>query len=413
MRQGLTIVVLTIAGVFGGIGLVLGILQANLVICAGAAIGLCYVGACFAPLVRRHSVRATRESEEGPVAAPKRQRGDEDTAEVDQAGGRNGHGIAAKMITAGRYALLLHAQVTDKLTDAERKKALATLRKSMALVPAGLVLMRHGNDEYDANDQPGARHVMKVDAVYLDRFCVTNLQYRAFIVGGGYEEAGLWDPDIWPGVVNFVDRTGRPGPRFWHEGTYPRGEDHHPIVGISWFEAMAYTRWAGKRLPTEAEWLRAAGWPVSVGDKPPVQRKYPWGDAMDRRRANLWGSGPGRTVAVNSLPEGASAGGVYQMSGNVWEWTSGDYGTGLPMGDDFELLATMKSIRGGAFDTYFENQAANHFRSGEKPLSRTANIGFRCALSACDVAEEPEDRAPAEAVEDGEPIAAVCVKEQP
>jgi len=123
--------------------------------------------------------------------------------------------------------------------------------------------------------------------------------------------------------------------------------------------------------------------PLSEGDR--QQRKYPWGNSMDRRRANLWGSGPGRIAPVTEFAEGVSVGGVYQLIGNVWEWTSGSFrGVDHPSGD-LTLPVPMKSIRGGAFDTYFDNQATCQFQSGENPLGRKHNIGFRCAVGVCDL----------------------------
>ena len=77
-------------------------------------------------------------------------------------------------------------------------------------------------------------------------------------------------------------------------------------------------------------------------------------------------------------------GGIRQLIGNVWEWTSTNFGAGALHGGDFSLPTPMKSLRGGAFDTYFENQASCHFQSGEKPVARKHNVGFRCAVSMCD-----------------------------
>jgi iron(II)-dependent oxidoreductase len=257
----------------------------------------------------------------------------------------------------------------------------------MAIVPAGLVLMGHSLDDEGA-EEPGTEvGVVEIESYYLDRYCVTNREYREFVLAGGYEETGLWDPEIWPGVLDFTDRTGCPGPRFWRDGTFATGTEDHPVVGVNWFEAEAYARWVGKRLPTDAEWVKAASWPVLAGADAPVQRKYPWGDLMDRSRANLWSLCSEGTIPVTSMADGASVGGVYQMCGNVWEWTDGDYGNWLPASCRIELPAPMKAIRGGAFDTYFENHASCLFQSGDSPLARVRNIGFRCALSVCDVAE--------------------------
>jgi iron(II)-dependent oxidoreductase len=107
---------------------------------------------------------------------------------------------------------------------------------------------------------------------------------------------------------------------------------------------------------------------------------------MDYRRANLWGSQLGCVAPVTAFAEGVSAGGAHQMVGNVWEWTATDFGVWDPPAQRLQLDAPMKSIRGGAYDTYFDNQAACQFQSGEYPMARKRNIGFRCALSVCDLA---------------------------
>ena len=135
----------------------------------------------------------------------------------------------------------------------------------------------------------------------------------------------LWDPQVWPAVPDLVDRTGQPGPAFWQLGRYLPGEEDLPVVGVSWYEAQACARWMGKRLPTDAEWVKAACWPVATDGAAMIQRRFPWGDCLDRSRANLWGSGHDRVVAVNEFPAGASVGGMYQLVGNVWEWSASDF----------------------------------------------------------------------------------------
>jgi iron(II)-dependent oxidoreductase len=255
----------------------------------------------------------------------------------------------------------------------------------MSLVPEGDVTLAPNEESESRVNEAGNRNVVHVAGVFLDRYPVTNRQYLRFIRAGGYEQVSIWDPQIWPAVLDFVDATGAPGPRFWKNGLYPAGEDSYPVVGVSWYEAAAYSRWVGKRLPTDAEWVKAGCWPVPVTDTTQLQRKFPWGDTMDRSRANLWGSPAGQVVAVTEFPEGCSVGGVYQLIGNVWEWTSGTF-HGSDTRRELTLPTPMKSIRGGAFDTYFENQATCQFQSGESPLARKHNIGFRCAVGICDIA---------------------------
>jgi iron(II)-dependent oxidoreductase len=116
-----------------------------------------------------------------------------------------------------------------------------------------------------------------------------------------------------------------------------------------------------------------------------MQRRFPWGDTMDRDLVNLWGAGPGSTVSVFDLPDGVSVGGIYHLIGNVWEWTTSHFGVWDASARRLETASPMKSIRGGAFDTYFDVQATCQFQSGESPIRRKHNIGFRCALAVSDV----------------------------
>jgi gamma-glutamyl hercynylcysteine S-oxide synthase len=232
--------------------------------------------------------------------------------------------------------------------------------------------------------------VVRVDSLYMDRFPVTNEDYQSFVDGGGYEQSSIWHPEVLPAVLDFVDKSGTPGPRFWENGRYPPGKAKHPVVGVCWYEACAYARWVGKRLPTDAEWVKAAAWPVTLGSSSRRQRRYPWGQSMDRERANLWSASLGATVTVDEFSDGVSVGGVYQLIGNVWEWTLGDFDAGFADAPtDDQDQGPLKNVRGGAFDTYFENQATCQFVSGELPLARKHNVGFRCVLGTCDLAVDP------------------------
>ncbi|HKD35401.1 MAG TPA: SUMF1/EgtB/PvdO family nonheme iron enzyme, partial [Pirellulales bacterium] len=259
-----------------------------------------------------------------------------------------------------------------------------------ALVPDGEVKIEPNRlsaaVELDVPEEALHPVPVRVSAMYLDRHPVTNEQYQTFVDAGGYEQIAIWDPAIWPAVLDFVDTTGRSGPRYWVNGQFPEGKADHPVVGVCWYEAMAYCRWVGRRLPTDAEWIKAASWPVNLGPNNCIQRKYPWGNTMDRQRANLWGSGPGDTVAIEEFSSGVSVGGAYQLIGNVWEWTTDDFLWIAALMDQESQEPLLKTIRGGAFDTYFDNQATSQFASGEIPIGRKHNIGFRCALGLCDLA---------------------------
>lgn len=294
--------------------------------------------------------------------------------------------LVETMLQQGRYALLMRPQIASNLSDEQYDRALAALSDGMTLTPEGEVLLRGRSTFGSGEEDTPTGKLVRVEAMFLDRFAVTNDEYQRFVQAGGYEQMSLWSPEIWPGVLHFVDQTGQPGPRFWRYGGCRAGQERHPVVGVSWYEACAYARWVGKRLPTDAEWVKAGSWPVASPGGPPIQRKYPWGETMDRRRANLWGSGANSTAPVDDYEDGASISGVYQLVGNVWEWTSSSFGAWDPPAKRLELATPMKSIRGGAFDTYFDGHAACQFQSGESPVERRHNIGFRCAVGVCDLA---------------------------
>ncbi|HEV2969765.1 MAG TPA: formylglycine-generating enzyme family protein [Pirellulales bacterium] len=294
------------------------------------------------------------------------------------------------MLADGRFALLLRPQISDTLPTEMIATAQSDLDRQMALVPDGDVQLEPNRlsaaVELDVAEEALEPVTIHVGATYLDRAPVTNRQYEAFTSAGGYEQLAIWDPAIWPAMLDFLDTTGCPGPRYWIDGRCPPGKENHPVVGICWYEATAYARWIGRRLPTDAEWVKAASWPVSISPNTYVQRKYPWGNTMERQRANLWGSGPADTVPVNEFASGVSVGGAYQLIGNVWEWTADNFLWIVAAGDNNAKQPLLKTIRGGAFDTYFDNQATSQFASGENPLARKRNIGFRCALGICDLA---------------------------
>ena len=371
-------------------GLIVAALLGSLPLCLVSLVGLACTARRLAAWRRRTAT--VRAAAHGASAAPPRRQAR--TAE-DPAS------LVEQMLAQQRYALLLRPQIAENLTDPEFTQACAVLEQNMALVPAGEVVvgdvdeaLQDGKIDADVLRSKLAR-LVEIEPVFLDRHPVTNAQFFEFVANGGYQELDIWDQEILAAVLDFVDRSGAPGPRFWRDGCFAPGEEHLPVVGVSWYEAGAYARWTGKRLPTDAEWVKAGCWPVSPRPGVWIERRYPWGNLFEPQKANLWASGEGRIVAVDRFAEGVSVGGVYQLIGNVWEWTGDNFGRA----EDLSLMlpTPMKSIRGGAFDTYFENQATCHFQSGESPLNRKHNLGFRLALGACDVARRA---APAEASEE-------------
>ncbi len=294
------------------------------------------------------------------------------------------------LLAQGRYAMLLRPQLAEKIDRRQFQRALRALEDEMALVPNGEVVLHavlHGSGDAPSEEDSagGPCRVVHVDRFFCDRYPITNEQFFDFVIAGGYEDPSFWDPAILPALLTFVDETGSPGPRYWREGRYDLERRLHPVVGLSWYEAAAYARWAGKRLPTDAEWAKAGSWPINLSGQGILQRRFPWGDVMDRARANLWGSRSNSTVPIDEFPEGASVGGIYQLIGNVWEWTANDFPPPDNSGPPLVVETPMKSIRGGAFDTYFDNQASCAFQSGDAAIARKHNIGFRCALSVSEL----------------------------
>jgi iron(II)-dependent oxidoreductase len=254
------------------------------------------------------------------------------------------------------------------------RTAMERIDQAFAVVPEGFVSLPH-----TVHDYPGCPEQDIETQPFLLACCaVTNAQFQKFVDTGGYGDLSLWAKDIWPHLIDFKDQTGAAGPRFWQNGRHDKNLANHPVVGLCYYEAAAYARWAGFRLPDEAEWQMAASWRIRSSAH--VLRRYPWGDALDTDRCNIWSSGVGGTVPVDSYPLGAAPNGALQLIGNVWEWTASDF---MPVDENGKPIVgdmLMKSIRGGAFDTYFACQATSYFRTGLPCLVRAHNVGFRCAL---------------------------------
>jgi formylglycine-generating enzyme required for sulfatase activity len=183
--------------------------------------------------------------------------------------------------------------------------------EGMVYVPAGPFLMGSADDDPDARDNEKPQHEVELPGYYIGRYPVTNEEYAEFIAAGGYETRDYWTEAGWARK----ERDGWTEPRYWDDEN--RNQPRQPVVGVSWYEAVAYCRWRGLRLPTEAEWEKAAGWDPQAGQK----RKYPWGNEWEEERGN-WGGKVGRATPIGEWPEDESAYGVREQAGNVDEWCS-------------------------------------------------------------------------------------------
>lgn len=286
--------------------------------------------------------------------------------------------IISDTLIAHRYCLMLNRKLQGQHDERTEAAAWKRFESAMSLIPSVL------SDADDENAVDGG--------IYMDRFTVTNGEFAHFVSAGGYGKMELWPQAIWPNVLQFVDQTGYPGPRFWNNGRPPKGKDAHPVVGVSWYEARAYALWVGKRLPTGREWESASAW--CCGSDGRKSNRYPWGNSYDPKKANTWSSGHGSTVPVEQYRDGATPNGIHHLIGNVWEWVSTRFQlTADHEGYHVTFEEDMAEIRGGAFNTYFEEQATCQFRSGQPFLYRGDNVGFRCCLPARDVKDPPQPTA--------------------
>ena len=235
----------------------------------------------------------------------------------------------------------------------------------MVYVPAGEFIMGSPDGEGDSDEHP--QHTVYLDAFWIDRTEVTNEQYRGCVEAGTCPAPTTCD---------------------WGEPTYSdSSKADHPVVCVSWEDAKAYCEWAGKRLPTEAEWEKAS--------RGTDGRKYPWGDGFDGSRLNFCDAncefyhkdsdaddGYQRTAPVGSYVEGASPYGALDMAGNVWEWCQDwydeDYYDSLPQrnppGPD---LGEYRVVRGGSWYG-IEWDVRSACRLGFAPAFRNDFVCFRC-----------------------------------
>jgi sulfatase modifying factor 1 len=225
--------------------------------------------------------------------------------------------------------------------------------KEMILIPAGEFVVGEGN----------AAHRVYLDAFYIDRYPVTNVEYR-----------------------NFVDAMKYTPPIHWIHGIIPRGRESHPVVNVSWNDAMAYAQWVGGRLPTEAEWEKAASW----DEVNKTKRVYPWGDEFDVRKCNTSESRIGVTTPVGKYsPKGDSPYGVADMAGNVWEWCADWYSENYYVNSPARnprgpTIGKFRVLRGGSWNfTSGDARCTSRLKHYQRFCYNFA--GFRIARSAPEV----------------------------
>ena len=245
----------------------------------------------------------------------------------------------------------------------------------MAIIPAGE--FQRGSDDTEADDDEQPVRMIYLDTFYIDRYEVTNAQYKQFV-----DANPSWQKDRIPSEYHDGDYL-----KHWEGNNYPESKENHPVVYISWYAAMAYAKWAGKRLPTEAEWEKAARGGL-------VEKAYPWGNSIDPSKAN-YSAEIEDTTSVGNYP--ANAYGLYDMSGNAWEWCLDLYETDFydrsslrnpvagesltEITETFRAVHSPRVLRGG----YWNNppvfvRVADRYK--RYPGSTHRGSGFRCAIGS-------------------------------
>jgi formylglycine-generating enzyme len=278
----------------------------------------------------------------------------------------------------------------------------------MRLLPGGEFLMGTNATYGFAADGEGPAHAVKLDAFHIDVTCVTNDQFNAFVNATGYKteaERFGWSFVFYGHLTAKQQATAVRltvlGSEWWcrfDEATWrhPEGPGSnikkrwdYPVVHVSWNDACAYATWAGKRLPTEAEWEYAARGGL-------VQKPFPWGDELEpggRHMMNVW---QGKFPEHNTCADGhygpapvksfkPNGFGLYQMTGNVWEWCWDRFDAGyyrVSIGDNPQGPAAgeRRVMRGGSYLCHasYCNRYRTDARSSNTPDSSTTNLGFRC-----------------------------------
>jgi formylglycine-generating enzyme required for sulfatase activity len=213
----------------------------------------------------------------------------------------------------------------------------------MALVRGGTFKM--GTDDPAADEDARPAHEVSVADFYMDLYEVTNDEYG-----------------------RFCKQERHPTPPHWKDGLFPSGEGNMPVTNVSWQDAKRFAEWAGKRLPTEAEWEYAARGPES--------KNYPWGNEWSERLSNSKELGRNSPQSVGSYQGGVSPFGVFDMAGNVAEWVADDY---APYeGSKAKPDPGNKVYKGGSFKYSKEDQMVWK-RYWDAPVAKYPELGFRCA----------------------------------
>ena len=255
----------------------------------------------------------------------------------------------------------------------------------MVRITGGLYELGFSGDGF-CYDNEIPEHKTYLNPYEIDKYLITNKEFINFIDAGGYQDYKFWLSDGW----DLVRENEWKSPLYWQkiDGEWYKKDftglnkvlPNEPVTNVSYYEADAYSKWTGKRLPTEAEWEKAASWDDDLKRK----TTYPWGDDLPSDlTANLLETWRWAPSPIGSYPQGKSHYGCHQMIGDVWEWTSSEYVLYPGFRSKFseytdKWAINQKVLRGGSFATP-RTQIRNSYRNYFKPHERIPFSGFRCA----------------------------------
>ena len=261
---------------------------------------------------------------------------------------------------------------------------IGNIQDKMIKIPGGIYELGFPRDDF-CYDNELPEHKTYLNPYEIDKYPVVNREFIEFIDAGGYQNYRFWLSDGW----DLVNEKQWNAPLYWRkiDGQWYKKDfrglnkvsPYEPVTNVSYFEADAYSKWAGKRLPNEAEWEKAASWNDDLKRK----TTYPWGDNLPSdSTANLLESWTWAPSQIGSYPFGKSHYGCHQMIGDVWEWTSSEYVLYPGFRSKFseytdKWAINQKVLRGGSFATPIM-QIRNSYRNYFKPHERIPFSGFRC-----------------------------------
>lgn len=272
---------------------------------------------------------------------------------------------------AETIAILLHLQGNlpshEFLTDDSPQP-----RAEMVKIPAGEFIL--GNEQVFAQDNERPVWPLNLASYWLDKYPVTWGEYQEFLAAGGYRQEKYWSEAGWQWLQTYQITQ----PLYSYRDAH---KNHYPVYGVSWYEADAYARFRGKRLPTEAEWEKAASWNIETQSK----SDYPWGNSSPNTLNCNYHNHLRQTTPVNAYPAGKSVFGCYDLLGNVWEWTASVF-AGYPGMKSYPYPGYSQVyfdgqhyvLKGGSWATRSWG-LRNSFRNWYPPQVRQIFAGFRCA----------------------------------